>query len=650
MVRTLKVLVVVVALVGPALGQRQGGGRGGGREMAPPPLAAPVTTLKANARIVVVDVVVTDRNQHPVHGLKAGDFQVFDNSAAQTVTHFEEHNSLKPVAHASAGPKPPAGVFINYGDAPSNGAVNVLLLDRLNTPMIDQTFLRLEVLKYLDHVKPGTQIAIFGLTTRLTVLQGFTSDPERLKAVIGKTKEQMSPQLGDAVGGGGVQDSVADQMEDNGADAETVANMEQFEAEQQSADLRSRAKYTLDAMSQIGRYLANLPGRKNLIWFSGSFPLNILPDGDVRNQFEEFTEIESWEEEFRATVDQLTRSQVAVYPIDARGLFTNTVNDVATTRNYGNARGAARLNQDLNKFYSNTAAEAITMRAMAGDTGGRAFMNTNGLSDAVESAIEDGANYYTLTYAPSEGKEGEFRKIKVKAKGSGLSLAYRQGYYVRDAERAAQVDEAKVGSGAADAGAADAGARNAIRVVMMRGAPVAREVPLAVGVTQYPVGPEEKSAEGNVLAPKTLGPYRRYAVNYSVEPSDVGLKAGADGKYHGALDLVIFAFDTEGGLVNSNESHVDLMPTAEQMKKAEGRGFVFHQEISVPEKGEYFLRIAVHDKTRDKFGAVEMATSEVEDGESEKQKQIPCGNGKQEEQRQSKNEPHIRIVGYGVCC
>ncbi len=65
---------------------------------------------------------------------------------------------------------------------------------------------------------------------------------------------------------------------DNPVFAEMVANVRQMDAQQQSYQLQQRAQFTLDAMSQIARYLSGIPGRKNLIWLSGSFPINILPD------------------------------------------------------------------------------------------------------------------------------------------------------------------------------------------------------------------------------------------------------------------------------------------------------------------------------------------------------------------------------------
>jgi hypothetical protein len=69
-----------------------------------------------------------------------------------------------------------------------------------------------------------------------------------------------------------------------------------------------------------------MSGRKNLIWFSGSFPLNILPDPEQAvfgvNPFS----VDDFQDDVRATTSLLSRAQVAVYPIDARGVFISPHN------------------------------------------------------------------------------------------------------------------------------------------------------------------------------------------------------------------------------------------------------------------------------------------------------------------------------------
>ncbi len=403
-------------------------------------------------------------------------------------------------------------------------------------------------------------------------------------------------------------------MEDMGASAETVANLRQFEAQAQSFQTDLRVKYTLDAMNQLARYLSSIPGRKNLIWFSGSFPISILPDttGTLPNPF---AVAANYEKEFRDTVNLLARSQVAVYPIDARGLFNSAVFDAATTRNY--ARNPSRMMQDQNKFFNDTAAEHSTMSQMAEATGGHAFYNTNGLTQAVATAISDGSNFYTLTYTPSDfNRDGKFRKIKVQLARDGFNLSYRHGYYADDPDkRPPAINGQPSQPGITDAAvtAAAPSAYQNMRVAMMRGSPTPTEILMKVAV--YPAAPadqtEDKPAPGNMPSEKTHGPFRRYSVNYAINPSDIAFLRAQDGKIHADFELVIFVFDPSGVLVNRLGTPLHIAASMDEIRKNVAQGIHYSQEISTPAKGEYFLRIAVHDFNRERLGAVEVATSEL---------------------------------------
>ena len=581
---------------------------------APQSSPSSVATLHSGTQLVVVDVVVTDKNQKPVHGLKISDFTLTEENAPQTVKHFEEHSALT-AADATkfpALPKMPPGVFTNYNPEPVNGAVNVLLFDVLNTPVTSQTYVRQQLLAYLNSAPPGARIAIFGLTTHLTILQGFTSDPALLKAVASSRSGKTSPLLQDAVGGSGIQNSTSDDLEDMGAPAAMVANLRQFEAETQSYQTQLRVKYTLDAMNQLAHYLSSIPGRKNLIWFSGSFPISILPDPSITDPFAVAANSEG---EFRDTVNLLARSQVAVYPIDARGLVSSPVYDAATTRNYG--RNPQRITQDQNKFFSDTADEHSTMSAMAEATGGHAFYNTNGLTQAVATAIDDGSNFYTLTYTPANPvRDGKFRKIKVQLARQGLNLSYRHGYYADDPDKGPPALQSQPTQSSVTDAAVTAAAPNALenmRVAMMRGSPTPTDILLKAAV--YPVGPstqtENTPAQNNILADKVHGPFRRYKISYAINPSDITFVRAADGKINANFELAVFLFNPEGLIVNRLVTDVHIASTLDEIRKHVAQGIQYQQEVSAPASGEYFFRIVVHDLTRDHFGAVEVATSEV---------------------------------------
>ncbi|MEO6807431.1 MAG: VWA domain-containing protein [Edaphobacter sp.] len=580
----------------------------------PKPSSSSLPTLHASTQLVVVDVVVTDKNRKPVHGLKASDFTLTEENAPQTIKHFEEHTALT-AADATkfpAMPTMPPGIFTNFTPEPVNGAVNVLLFDVLNTPVTAQQYVRQQLLAYLNSAAPGTRIAIFGLTTHLIILQGFTTDPAVLKAIASKRFGKTSPLLQDAVGGSGIQNSQADDMEDMGLPADIVANVRQFETETQSNQVQLRVKYTLDAMNQLARYLSSIPGRKNLIWFSGSFPISILPDTSIKDPF---VVVANSESEFRDTVNLFARSQVAVYPVDARGLVTSPVDSAATTRNYG--RNPGRMTQDLNKFAGDTADEHNTMDQMAEGTGGRAFYNTNGLSQAIASALDEGSNFYTLTYTPANpDRDGKFRKIKVQSARKGVSLTYRRGYYADDPDKApshlkSQPKQSTVTDAAVTSSAANT--QQSMRAAMMRGSPTPSDIVMKVGVypTVKPAQSEDKPAAGNVLTEKTRGPFRSYNITYAINPTDITFLRTPDGKIHADFELVIFVYDPDGVLVNHLVTELHIASSLEEIRKNVAHGIQYSQQISAPAKGQYFLRIAVHDLNRDHYGVVEVATSDV---------------------------------------
>ncbi len=573
----------------------------------------PASTIQANANLVVVDVVVTDARHNAVHNLATADFTLLENGHPQTIKTLEEHNPWEAAAPLPARPKLPPGTFTNYTNAPATGALNILLLDTLNTPMSVQADVRNQMLKYMKEARPGTRMAIFGLTTRLLLLQGFTSDPDLLREVLEGKKglPKGSVAMTDQVSGDnpGADDPMidmaqdaADAMGNNPDAAQLVADLQQFEAQTQSFLLQMRARYTLDALNQLARYLSGLPGRKNLIWFSGSFPINILPDGDLQNPF---AVVASSEDEFRETADLLSRSQVAVYPIDARGLMTSPM---LNAQNSGAryARTPSSFGKDQAKFFQQTSDEHGTMQAMAEATGGQSYVNTNALKEAVEKAVETGSHYYTLTYSPTDQKwNGSYRKIHVEVGRPGLNLAYRRGYFADDPNATSLRGE--------PAPAPNNGqpSYSAMRTAMMRGGPDPTEIIFSAYIRPATALPEPDVAPGNRTIGKTTGPYRRYAVLFGIDTRDLDCAATPDAIHHCAIEAVIFVYDADGTLLNTagGELHLDL-PADEYADRLKA-GIHFAEHVSVPEKGESFLRIGIHDETSNKVGAVELPVSAV---------------------------------------
>jgi VWFA-related protein len=401
------------------------------------------TTLRTSADLVVIDVTVIDFQRKPVRHLEASDFSILEDGHPQAIKVLEEHAAGAP-APLPPGPRLDPGTFTNKSLVTAGSALDILLFDKLNTPMGAQAQVRDQVLKFLKEAPAGRRIAIFTLTTKLRLLQGFTSDPEVLRAMVEGKKENAFalPFMADAEAGDRLTNSMTGQPGGNNpgtqAAAELMASyglqfvldgLKEFEANQQSVQLQARARYTLHALNLLARYLNNLPGRKNLIWFSGSFPISILPDSSLKNPFVAMGGVE---DEFRQTVDLLARSQVAVYPIDAQGLTEEPTMDVSNIES-GMSRGNGNFAKDNQNFFAQTAGEQTTMNQMARDTGGEVFVNTNGLKGAIEKAIAAGSDYYTIDYEPTNHDwNGNYRKTEVKVDRPKIALSYRRGYYADD--------------------------------------------------------------------------------------------------------------------------------------------------------------------------------------------------------------------------
>jgi VWFA-related protein len=575
----------------------------------------PETTLRTSTDLVIIDVTVIDSQRKPVRHLEAPDFSILEDGHPQTIKVLEEHAAGAPAPQPPA-PKLDPGTFTNESLVPAGGALDILLFDKLNTPMEAQTQVRDQVLKYLKEAPAGTRMAIFTLTTKLKLLQGFTSDPEVLRALVeGKKGNASVPHfMADAVAGDRLTNPVTGQPGGNNpgtqAAEELVAGyglqyvldgLKEFEANQQSVQLQIRARYTLHALNLLARYLSNLPGRKNLIWFSGSFPISILPDPSLKDPFIVMGGVE---DEFRQTVNLLARSQVAVYPIDARGLTEEPTMD-ASNIGTGMSRGTGNFAKDNQNFFAQTAVEQTTMNQMARDTGGEAFVNTNGLKGVIEKAIAAGSDYYTIAYTPTNRDwNGDYRKIDVKVDRPKIALSYRRGYYADDPSAPMKHKEEEGGKNAPPP-------YSAVDNAMLWGAPNPTEIIFTANVRLSVANPEDSVAPRNHVAPKITGPFHRYTVKFTIDPAQVKCDATSDGAHHCALEFRAYVYDTSGAQINVRSDGVKFnMPAASDTCLPAGK-IIYPLEISAPVKGDFSLRIGVRDVANDHLGALEVPLAAV---------------------------------------
>ena len=210
----------------------------------------PIPNIRTGTEIVVVDVNVTDDHGNHVHNLKQSDFRVLENGDPQAVTHFEEYSTPTAAEPAKAPvmPKLEADVYTDFLERRRSGLPTSFILDLLNTPIDKQADARRQLLVFLKTMKPGKRLALLSLTTRLNMLQGFTSDPKLLVAALSEQDTiHQSPILPDPIGTMGFSDALS-QVPIRGG---TLAAARQTEGEQTTQQDHLRAVYTLAALNQL---------------------------------------------------------------------------------------------------------------------------------------------------------------------------------------------------------------------------------------------------------------------------------------------------------------------------------------------------------------------------------------------------------------
>jgi VWFA-related protein len=577
--------------------------------------AGPVTVLKSTSSLVLVDVVVTDHGK-AVHGLDRGRFHVLENGKEQPVAAFDEHKPVEATPDSAVIKaqiaKLPAHMYTNVPVYPDAGVVNVLLLDALNTPMATQGEARRQMIEYMSTIKPGTSLAVFTLSSQLRMIEGFTTDASKLATALkSKSASQSQSVVLDAQGHSAQQD-ISDEMAamasdpSDGPSPYAMAALEQFQADLTATQTDIRVRWTMDAMQQLARYLSAIPGRKNLIWFSGSFPITLDPDPD---QPLPFLAVRTYADQIRKTSDLLTAARVAVYPVDARGMLGSSTTDAAYSPNatnvtvtsggkmtiHGNSMNDSSVVKDYDTFMTQTMEEHGSMTQIAEETGGAATVNNNDLKGAVESAVENGASYYTLAFAPGGKKlDGQFRKIAVKVDGGGYALAYRRGYY---AEPGNKPSEHNPGVPSDVDSASLHGAPAATQVLF-----VARVLPSSDAAFQ---GIPIANAPQGALAGSLKGPTQCYLVDLTVDAHGVTFTNQQGGVRQAQLEFLLMAYDGDGKRENYVDRSYAINIKPEEFDQKMNSGIRARLALDLPE-GRSFMRVVVQDLAAGHAGSLEV--------------------------------------------
>jgi len=553
-------------------------------------IAAAQTAVPASeTEVVRIDAVVTDGDGKAILDLTEADFEVLEDGKRQTLTVFTQVGTP---AAAPASPAAPSAATAEAETAAPAPARRVLIV-------VDDTHIALagleatkKALKRLlgEFVAADDEVAL--VTTRMTtgggmgtfsrersvLLEAIEALRPREVSVAAARSSHMTPGQAEMIltGDRGAVElaartmisepgSIYDNMgpraaiEGGMSGSASQAATGSPEAKQVVAenDARRQARAVLQealtgstaslrAVEGALRSLADMPGRKVCLLVSDGF---LIGTGTSEERTEEIQRV----------VDAATRSGVAVYALDSRGLVP--AGREATALGAGAAPGLQfRIQRQVEQIATNTIAH------LAEQTGGFLVHGTNDLEAGLRRMLDDSRAYYLLAYEPANTKrDGRFRKLEVKLpRQRGLTVRTRRGYFAPDDKN-----------------------------------PARRPAPAPVDLRALLDQPLPAGSAGSSLRLSAhfldLPPGGSQAlVHARLDVSSLGWQK-ADDRQRAAFDVILGAFSADGAAaVAPSARRVELSLTSGELKRAKEDGFRYRQSLPLP-PGRYQVRVLARD-------------------------------------------------------
>ncbi|MDQ4121069.1 MAG: VWA domain-containing protein [Acidobacteriota bacterium] len=583
-------------------------------QQTPPPRTDDDDIVRITTTLIQVDVSVTDKKGKQVTDLKPEDFEIYENGKKQEITNFSYISVAAPKSQADgaalteAGKKekitnlPPVPIKLKPGDVRRTIA---LVVDDFSIAFGGLAHVKDTLRKFVnEQMQPNDLVAIIRASGGSGVFQQFTSDKRLLLASINKIKPNLW--------------KVTSFLQHSNAlgDAQDWKYMN-----------RINAHYTLGALGALNfliKSMGELPGRKAIVLFSEGFILqekpkpansndrvssnqnagmpdqraetaNTVRESLLRNELREvgqiFSEIGNAS---RVLVESANRAGVVINTVDSRGLLEPMYEAADGTFIAGQVNGfsgaaaaAGGVVAARNELMLNTQTSLIYL---AEETGGRAFLNNNGFTDAVQKAVDDQNGYYLLGYQPDDEifdpKTRRFNKFEVRVKNrQDLTVRYRSGFF---------------------------------------------------GVTDDKLKVERRDP-GQEIAEALFSPFDSSEIALNFTPffsADAKSKASvsallhvggenlifakeANGARKGNFEVLAYTFDSSGRVVDRVAKIYTLNINENDYQKLLQQGLVYNMNVPIKKPGAYQLKIALRDTANGKIGSASqfIEIPKVEKGE-----------------------------------
>jgi VWFA-related protein len=538
--------------------------------------------VRVNTELVQTDVMVFDKKGRFVDGLKPEQFQLKIDNKPQPIAFFERvaTGSLRE-AQASSD----ANAATDSATPPvtsARGRVLIFFVDDLHLAPDSLVRTRKALNEFINHGMSDTdQVAITSSSGQIGFLQQFTYDKVALRSAVARLNYRTNTKID--MDNPPMSEFIALKIREG--DEQTITYFTQQVLIQncsrsfgctvspQSARqlVKERAQQivtmaapdtdnTLRLLEGLMRSAGQLPGRKLVFLVSDGFYLNDVKSGSL--------------DKIKRITDAAGRAGVIIYTLDARGIISESL-DVT------NNRPIDSKGMTVSSSIGEISASQDGLNALAGDTGGRAFRNTNApMSEWVDKVLDETSNYYLLAWRPDseEQKRGKFNHIEASIIGRPDLTVRLRGTYFKTAPLPILTTKKKPDKDPTKAREDD------MRLVI--DAPVSqRQIPteIALSLGQMP------------------GVGTRVTATIAISREALAFDLN-DGKQVADLDIGGIFYDDKGKPVGSFVGRLKIFPVPENSSRARRAQAVYSFHVWLP-AGLYQVRVGVRDMKSGRIGS-----------------------------------------------
>lgn len=391
---------------------------------APPPPRQPRPAarqsgfrFKVNTNLVLVNVVVRDKQGNLVRGLTKDDFQLFEDGKPQTIADFgledveaiavAEQNGPTVAGVAGAPPAPPPDP--QTPEEMRNRRIIILFFDftAMDPEQIDRSVTAAK--RFVQkQMSTADLVGVVSLASSLRLDLDLTANRERIRQVL----DSYTSGQGQGFDAGDT-GSAEGAPETGGSFTPDDTDYNVFNTDRK-----------LMALESLMQTLGGIQQKKSIVYFS-----NGISRSGIENQAA-----------LRSATAVAAKTNCSIYPVDIRGLAALPPGGQAQS---ASLHGVSAYNgqASINQFESNASSQE-TLSTLAADTGGKAFLDSNDFGLVFQRVQKDTSAYYVLGfYSTNTVQDGKYRRLQVRVKRSDVKLEFRQGYYApRDFQHFRQED------------------------------------------------------------------------------------------------------------------------------------------------------------------------------------------------------------------